>query len=89
MATTCGKVISSRPLVAARDAEAARLHPAEWHARIGGGHDEIIDQDEARIDLRRERTRSFDIAGEDGGAERELAFVRRAARRRPRHGRVR
>ena len=50
MATTCGKVISSRPSSPARGAEAARLHAAERHARIGGRDDEVVDEDEAGLD---------------------------------------
>ena len=47
-ATTCGNVISSKPFVAARAAEAARLHAAERHARIGGRNDEIVDERRSR-----------------------------------------
>ena len=63
-------------LVATRDAETARLYPAERHTRVSCWNDEIINKDEAAFDARRECACFRNIAREDRYAKREARRAR-------------
>lgn len=57
-------------LAAARDAEAAALASAKWHAGIAGRNDHVVEADDADVELRREPVAGGFIAGENARTQR-------------------